>query len=631
MRLVTLSSGQVTSRSPSYRLTEDLAAQYGGEVLCLHPKGIGQTYRLFKDRPGIERNQLVSSSISASSGRARVDVITSDGLIAMGQEEEPTVVRVDIQGPLEQRSGYHDMCAGWSDGHDAVAERLIAALEVGNVVMVIDSPGGSYAGLREGVRRVQEAKAFYGRHVTAYADEMIGSAAFWWAACVADEIYGPASMTVGSIGARSAHASIAGALAKEGVEITHFYWPPGEGKIAFAPELPLSDVGRDRGRRDITIAGEEFAAAVGPRRGISFEDVVALNADALSGQMAVDAKLVDGIASLEDVMQYALALAGTQAGENDMITKPGASSTTADDKPNDEEPGAQTDEAPPPDKRECTACGAAQDQDAVFCDKCGTGMPGMSVEGDGDDESEGEKPGQAAAPGDDSEEEDPPPPPPKKKDPPPSDSAAAAAVQRSGRSVATMLGLPDKASLPQIKRVLLSFVSLGNAVMSATGTKSPDEAVGAFRSVAEDAAQTAKLRTEVRASKLREDRRERMDLLHKLSRANLPGYTRGELFVDREVNGKLVHGPAPIYEEMKLGTLRGFVNTKLENPASGTKTAQRSPFEPNEKTATESVTTHQVTEIINTPFIKELASRSSASAEQLARTARALKAQGDSQ
>lgn len=575
-------------------------------------------------------NRLISNA-SLQAG-VRAEIVTSDGLIALGQEEEPTVVRVDIEGPLEQRSGYHDICAGWSDGHDAVTERLIAALEIGNVVLVVDSPGGSYAGLREGVRRVQEAKAFYGRHVTAYANEMIGSAAFWWAACVADELYGPESMTVGSIGARSSHGSIADALAKEGVKITYFSWPPGEGKVAFAPELPLSDVGRDRGNRDITIAGEAFAAAVASCRGLSIDDIVALNADALSGQMAVDAKLVDGIASLEDVMQYALALAGTQAGEDDMsmITKPGASAQN--EKPNDEEKPA-TEEAPPADKRECTSCGAAQDQDAAFCDKCGESMPGMAVETEGDgEEGDGEegdgKPAKAAEDGDG---DAPPPPAPPKKKGPPGESAAAATIQRSGRSVAAILGLQEKASLPQIKRVLLGYVSLGQAVMSATGAKNPDEAVGAFQSVAEDAAQTAKLRTEVRASKLREDRRERMDLLQKLSAANLPGYTRGDLFLDREVDGKMVVGPAPIYEEMKLGTLRGFVNTKLGSPAVGTKTSQRSPFEPNEKLAKESTSTHQVNETANTPFIKELASRSSASAEQLARTAQALKAQGASQ
>ncbi len=555
------------------------------------------------------------------------------------EPEGPIVTRVDIHGPLEQRSGYHDMCAGWSDGHDAITERMIAALEDGDVVMVIDSPGGSYAGCQEGIRRVLEVKQTLGRHVTAVADEMIGSAAYWWAACVADEIYGPESMIVGSIGARSLHGSFAGQLAKEGIEVTHFSWPPGGGKIAFAPELPLSDIGRERGERDVAIAGEAFAAAVGPCRGLSRDEIVELGADAMHGEMALSAGLVDGIASLEDVMDYALALAGTSTdGETDMrtaIVKPGA---RAEVTPPDDKNAEGEDGKPTPDKHECAKCGAANDDDAKFCDKCGEQMhasaEGENAEGEGDEEGEGEdgngknaradddtKPEDARAASDgegDDEEED-----PKKKTP---KEGARSNLARSGSSLAAIFGLRENASAPQLKRAALSFVSLGRAVMAATDTKNPDEAAGAFKALADDAGETGRLRSDLRASKKREEYQERMDLLRKLSSANVAGYTRGELFVDREVGGKVVTGPAPIYAEMKIGTLRGFVQGKLANP-TGKGKAKASPFEPSQIAAREGAQNARVEIAITTPFIAELASRSTASAEQLARTAAALEAQ----
>ena len=566
--------------------------------------------------------------------------------------EAAIVTRVDMRGPLEQRAGYHEPCAGWSDGHDSVTERMIAALEEGDVLLVIDSPGGAHAGLQEGVRRVVEAKEQYGRHVIAYADEMIGSAAYWWAACVADEIYGPESMIVGSIGARAGHGSIAGALAKEGVKVTYFAWP-GEGKVAFAPELPLSEVGRKRGNRDVTMAGEAFAAAVGPRRGLTRDEIVELDADALHGSLALDAKLVDGIASLEDVIEYALALAAPeeQPGENDDMktknrpSKPGVSAarsaTRSEEDPKKKEPEPPSDasddpepENTPPasDKMECSKCGQANDDDAKFCDKCGEPMGGETPEEraeDGDDDENEAR----TEDGDDDDDDD-----GKKKgaraEPPPDDRRASArmgsrvtAPLHAG-SLASIFNLREGASQPAIKATAIAFVSLGRAVMQATDTKTPSEALGGLKALIDDAADAGELRTELAASKKREVRREKMDLLKQLAAKNLPGYSRGELLEDREVNGKLITGPSKVYDEMSITTLRGLVNGKLKGKGAVAARAERSPFEPDPNRARASTETALVEADVQTPFIQDLATRSSASAEQLARTARALEAQG---
>ncbi|HMI84859.1 MAG TPA: S49 family peptidase [Polyangiaceae bacterium] len=626
-------------------MTEDLAASHGGEVICLHPLAIGQRYRLFASRQGPEQNvRLARDAFGVPRTTAlygsRADVISPNGEVTeldIDPDEAPIVTRVDIQGPLEQRAGYYDPCAGWTDGHDALAERMIAALEEGDVLMVIDSPGGAHAGLEEAVRRVVEAKEEHGRHVIAYADEMIGSAAYWWAACVADEIYGPKSMIVGSIGARAGHGSIAGALAKEGVEVTYFAWP-GEGKVAFAPELPLSDVGRMRGNRDVAMAGESFAASVGPRRGMTRDEIVELDADALHGVLALNAKLVDGIASLEDVMEYALALAAPeQPGENDDMktknrpAKPGVTAATRSEDPKKKEPdapeAAEPETPPAADKHECGKCGAANDDDAKYCDKCGEPLDGRAAEDpdgekepkesraesddDDDDDDDDDKKGKDKGKGDRAE--------------PPPEERRAAAPSHAG-SLAAIFGLRDGASHPAIKSAAIAYASLGRAVMSATGTKSPNEAQGALRSLVDDAAEAEGLRASLAASQKREVRREKMDLLTKLAAKNLAGYPRGELLVDREVGGKLVTGPAPMYDEMPIATLRGFVNGKLKGQAPAG--PQRTPFDPDPNRARTSTENALVEADLGTPFIQDLASRSTASAEQLAKTARALEAQG---
>lgn len=235
--------------------------------------------------------------------------------IAPVAPEPPGLIRVDISGPLEQRAGYHDECGGWSDGHDAIADRLCTAFEEADVLLVVDSPGGAVAGLQQGVARAMAAKATHRRKVTVWGDELIASAAMWWAACVGDEIYIPPAGQVGSIGARGAHASIAGALEKEGVAFTYFADPPE--KVSLAPEKPLDEVGLARGMRDVKLVADAFRGAVctspiGVRRALTPEGLYALGADVLTGEAAVEAGLADGVATFEEVTAYALAQAGRE-------------------------------------------------------------------------------------------------------------------------------------------------------------------------------------------------------------------------------------------------------------------------------------------------------------------------------
>jgi ClpP class serine protease len=550
-----------------YFLTQQVLAQYGGPIFCLDARAIGKAYRLHADRPGPECNERVTwSHLGAARVSPRSEVVTGDdpaGSLSQDMQLDPpeplSIVRID--GPIEQRAAEHE-CGGWTDGHDAVAERMIEAFEIGDVVLVIDSPGGAYAGMQESVRRVVAAKAAKGRHVYVYADEQIGSAAYWWACSVADpgEIYAPESACVGSIGARGQHDSIAGALAIAGIAPTFFAWPD-EGKVAFAPELPLSELGKERGDRDIRMCGEAFAAVVAASRGISIDDIKKLRADALPGRLALASRLIDGIAPLEDVLQYAL----SRANAGDM--------TMADpvENPAPAKPGAAEPPPAPPEanKLECPSCGQANEADAKFCDQCGKPTDGTEPEAS-DDEPDGDEAPPAA--------------PPKKEE-----SAAAAAAPAPaalGNSLPKILGLHADASIAAQKGAAVALASLAATAMSLTGTRSPDAAAGALQSMAVDAAEVAKLRAEAKASAKRENYRDRMDALLMLAKLNDPKFPRGDLFVDKEVGGKIVATPAPMFAEMKLSTLKGLVSARVESAktaiANG-KGPRVTPFEPDPK------------------------------------------------
>jgi hypothetical protein len=113
-----------------------------------------------------------------------------------------------------------------------------------------------------------------------------------------------------------------------------------------------------------------------------------------------------------------------------------------------------------------------------------------------------------------------------------------------------------------------------------------------------------------------------MDLLRKLASANLPGYTRGDLFVDVESNGKLVPVPAPMYDEMKLSTLRGLVNGKLKSAPR----TQVAPFQPSQTAASQAA--NQATVDVVAPQATQFSGRSTASTDKLAAAAAALMQMG---
>lgn len=604
-------NSSVKRRPPAYRLTHDLAAEYGGAVLCIDERAFGHRYRLYSRRPGPSLNAPVLPLSD--------DVVEPDGIIRATQDlvEEsvpPAVVRVDIRGPIEQRASFHECeCGGWSDGHDAIAERLIAALETSDVLMVVESPGGAHAGLQEAVRLVLREKEIHGRRVTGFVDELCGSAAFWWMACVCDEIYIPESGMIGSIGARAGHESIAGMLAHEGREVTYFAWP-GPGKVAFAPEIPLSDLGKQRGNRDVAMAGEAFAAAVGPRRGLTRDEIVDLNADVLTGFAAVKAKLADSVASLDEVLEYALAQASRgetmkairteedprdpktpEQARNEEPQKPGHPEPDGDEPDGDEEDEGDDPKPETPPER------------AKFCDKCGSKMKyeDEAEEPDGDEDDDDPESEDTAA---------------RNQPPPPEQDREAAA------SIAGIFGLRSTASLPAVKSVAIAHRKLAVAVMRATGAKGPSAALGALRALIDDAAESAKLRDLNKSLRSKDNHRERMDLLNRLASANLPGYTRGELFTDAESNGKRTVSPAPQFSEMKLSTLRGLVEAKTK----GKPVFSASPFNPNTNAA-KHATIHGIGNDVkenNPDFIRDAAATSTATPDQIADSFAALKAHG---
>ncbi len=549
----------------AFTLTSALIAEsVGSGVLCLASEGIGRRHRLYPTRPGAAYNRRAA----ASGGRVewRADLPSGAAHVVAPVAPQPSLIRVDISGPIEQRSGFHDMCGSWSDGSDAIAERLCAAFALGDVLLVVDTPGGVCAGVQQGVAKAQAAKVKHGRRCTAFANEQIGSLGMWWTLAIADELFIPAMGQLGSIGARGGHESIAGLLAKEGREVKYFTWP-NEGKIAFAPEFALSEVGAARGNRDVAIAGEAFCAAVigspiGVRYGLTREAVIALGADMLTGEAAHTAGLCDGIATEEEVTIYALKQAEAVQKDSSAQARAHVENSMKTKAQEDEEARARAggDDAPPSapapagvePSTACSGCNAANEANAKFCDQCGASMAAKPVAGDDA-------------------------PPPSSK---PLPAPGAATRMAPAASLADVLGLPEGASLPAQKAAALDLRMVFDFAAKATGQRTAEAIIGGLKAISKDASDTGRMRAERNAIKAKQDTADRLDLCKRLVACGAE--QRGRVFVD-VVNdkGERTEAPtlAPQFAEMRLPTLRGLVENHEKNAAP------RSPYEPDRSAA----------------------------------------------
>lgn len=275
----------------TFRLDRRALAQVGASVetpLCLARSAWGATFALATEAPGVIE------------------------LVPGPTETHTAVGIVRTTGPLAQAA---DELCGWYDGYegpDGLVARFLETInapEVGAVAILFDvSPGGTSAGLEEGVRRMVEARDATGKPVVAYVNVLCASAAYWLAASLATHgIFGPIAAGVGSIGSYIPHDCIAGMLAQEGIVETLIADPPG--KVAGAPSQPLDDLGRARIERSVQGCTARFIAAVSTARGLTPEAVRALDGDVLPLDLAVAAGLADGLGSLEDVLTLAAALA----------------------------------------------------------------------------------------------------------------------------------------------------------------------------------------------------------------------------------------------------------------------------------------------------------------------------------
>lgn len=127
---------------------------------------------------------------------------------------------VPIHGFISARASIFDQLLGGTSV-EAIRDGFRAAMadpSVSAIVLDVDSPGGTVNGVPELAAEIRAARG-QGKRITAVANTLAGSAAYWLAA-QADEVIASPSATVGSVGIFAVHQEISKHLEAEGVTTT---------------------------------------------------------------------------------------------------------------------------------------------------------------------------------------------------------------------------------------------------------------------------------------------------------------------------------------------------------------------------------------------------------------------------
>lgn len=216
---------------------------------------------------------------------------------------EGGVAVMPIMGLISQRVDAMDEACGGGGMSVEKAQRTFRALRddsgVKAIILNVDSPGGSPAGVDEFAREIREARGI--KPIIAQVNSNMASAAYWIGAA-ADEIVVTPGGLAGSIGVYSVHQNISEALAKAGISPTLIR--AGEFKAETNGFGPLSDAGREQLEMIVEATAAAFRDSVAESRGITRKAVIEKFGD---GKVFPAAELVargmaDRIATLDETL-----------------------------------------------------------------------------------------------------------------------------------------------------------------------------------------------------------------------------------------------------------------------------------------------------------------------------------------
>lgn len=206
---------------------------------------------------------------------------------------------IPVHGPIVQRASQIGMCESGTSC-DMIGAQMADAMAddtVAQVLLDVDSPGGSVYGVQELAAQIAGAK----KPVVAIANSLAASAAYWLG-CAANEFYVMPGGEVGSIGVWMAHQDWSKALAEAGVDMTLV--SAGKYKVEGNPYQPLDADARAFMQSRVDDYYAAFTKGVSKGRKVPIDAVRSGMGQGrvLGADDALSEKMVDGIATFEQVV-----------------------------------------------------------------------------------------------------------------------------------------------------------------------------------------------------------------------------------------------------------------------------------------------------------------------------------------
>jgi len=239
----------------------------------------------------------------------KIDVDAVEARIGRSLNNEPQGYQVrdgaaliPLQGVVSQRMNLMSQISGGASTELFVRDVRAALADPGvqSIVLMVDSPGGSVAGTQAAAAAVMAARGK--KPIATYSDGTMASAAYWIGSA-SDRVFIDSGVAqVGSIGVVATHVDVSKREEMLGIKTTEIV--AGKYKRISSQYGPLSESGRASMQDQVDYLYSLFVADVANQRGVSVEQVLSDMADGriFIGQQAVRAGLVDGVATLDDVI-----------------------------------------------------------------------------------------------------------------------------------------------------------------------------------------------------------------------------------------------------------------------------------------------------------------------------------------
>jgi signal peptide peptidase SppA len=280
---------------------------------------------MFAEVQGAYARHMRGEKIDVSTVEARIGVPLKNARRDLQVENGVAVIA--LEGVLAKRMNLFMEISGGTSMQIAASQFRAAMDDPGikAIVLHVDSPGGTVDGTQELADLVYAARDV--KPVFAVADGSMQSAAYWIGSAAERVFISSDTTLVGSIGVVATHVDRSRLEKNAGidkVEIT-----AGRYKRMETESGTLTREGRSALQASVDQVYEIFVDAVGRNRGKAADDVHANMADGRTfiGKKAIEAGLVDGVATLSKAIETAAAFAANQSltaidGVSKTVTQP---------------------------------------------------------------------------------------------------------------------------------------------------------------------------------------------------------------------------------------------------------------------------------------------------------------------